>query len=492
MKRWKLAQELFEETVALEAPERDRVLQERCAGDPELVRQVQAWVAADARPHRSLEGTASELLYRLRQEEPPAEGLCAQSFGSYVVEEHLSSGGMAHVYRATRTSAGTERRVALKVLRPGLDSDSLLRRFQFERETLAALEHEHIVSFLDGGALPDGRPYLVMEYVEGRPLTQWADGVPVRARLAVFLRVLAAVQYAHHKLVVHRDLKPSNVLVTARGMPKLLDFGVATVPEFGKSGVVAPLTPVYASPEQLRGEGVTTASDIYSLGLLLHELVFGERSELGASPLASLPAPHRSGDLHAIVRKALEVDPARRYRSADHFAEDLRRYLAHEPVSARPASAAYRTRLFVRRHRARLILAILLSAALTTGWIASDLRRRRAEQEASLGWGAHAQAKAVARVFERWIATEAAADPERGARATEYLERAVREELGHLPEAETLLRMALAQMYLERGELELAGGHVERAWELARLTRGIGAVERERVVELRRRVAEGL
>ena len=488
MNRWKLAQELFEETVALGAAERDRVLEERCAGDFELVRNVQAWVAADARPHESLEGTASELLCRLRQDEPPAEELCGQSFGSYVVEEHLSSGGMAHVYRATRTSAGTERRVALKVLRPGLDSDSLLHRFQFERQTLAALEHEHIVSFLDGGALPDGRPYLAMEFVEGRPLTHWAGDAPLRSRLNVFLRVLAAVQYAHHKLVVHRDLKPSNVLVTARGIPKLLDFGVATVPEPEAGGSLAPLTPNYASPEQLRGEGVTTASDIYSLGLLLHELVHGERPDLDAPPPS---VSQRGGDLDAIVRKAVAADPARRYRSADHFAEDLRRYLAHEPVSARPASVAYRTRLFLRRHRARLILAALLATALSIGWIASDLRRRRAEQEASLGWGAHAQAKAVARVFERWIATEAAADPERGARATAYLERAVREELVELPEAETLLRMALARLYLERGQFERAGAHIERAWKLAQSTRGIGAAERERLDALRARVEAG-
>ena len=172
MNRWQLVRELFEETVALDASARARVLNEKTGGDAELVRRVEALVAADATPFDAFDRGATDLLQDLRSE-PPAEDLCGETFGQYRIEEHIAAGGMAHVYRATRTSAGTERRVALKVLRHGLDTDAFLLRFQHERETLAALEHENIVSFMDAGALPDGRPYLVMEFIEGVSLTDW-------------------------------------------------------------------------------------------------------------------------------------------------------------------------------------------------------------------------------------------------------------------------------------------------------------------------------
>jgi serine/threonine-protein kinase len=456
------------------------VLKGRARGDEQLVREVEALLTADAAPHGALDGSALELLQELR-DEPPAERLCGVTFGPYRVDEHLSSGGMGHVYRATRMRAGTERRVALKVLRPGLDTEAFLQRFQRERELLAALEHEHVVAFLDAGALPDGRPYLVMEYVEGEPLTQWGRRVPLRARLELLLQVLAAVQYAHQQLVVHRDLKPQNVLVTAQGAPKLLDFGVATAleAEGEGGGAHAPLTPTYASPEQLRGEPLTTASDVYSLGLLLHELVTGE--------LPGVRAVTLGGDLGAIARKALAAAPALRYRSADHLADDLRRHLASEPVSARPATWTYRAGRCARRNRWPLALAAAVVVAVVAGWVGADLDRRHAQQEAALGWGAHGQAKVVSRLLEDWIAGAAASDGALGADAAAYLEAALRDDLTDLPEASTLVRLALARLYLARGERERAAAHAERAFELARTTRGIGQADRERAAELRAR-----
>ena len=264
MTRWQLLQELFDQTVELDAQARARVLGERAANDAELARQVEQLVALDRSPAGELEGSGAEILCAL-EPEPPAAELCGASFGAYRVEEHLSSGGMGHVYRATRSAAGTERRVALKVLRPRLDLEAFLARFQRERQLLAALEHEHIVSFLDAGALPDGRPFLVMEYVDGAPLTEWARarGLPARARIELFVQVAAAVQYAHRMLVVHRDLKPSNVLVTPQGAPKLLDFGVASVVEGEPApSARAPLTPSYAAPEELAGSPPSTAGDV--------------------------------------------------------------------------------------------------------------------------------------------------------------------------------------------------------------------------------------
>ncbi len=477
MNRWQLEQELFEETAALEASARSRVLRERAGGDEELVRRVERLVAADAHPLAALEGTATDLWLALR-DEPAPETLCSTTFGPYRVDAYLASGGMAHVYRATRTSAGTERRVALKVLRPVLAGEDFLARFQRERETLAALEHEHVVAFLDAGALPDGLPFLVMEYVEGTPLTAWGRGVPLRRRLELFLQVLAAVQYAHQKLVLHRDLKPSNVLVTAQGAPKLLDFGVATAlePAGEGAGGTGPLTPGYASPEQLRGEAVTTASDVYSLGVLLRELALGEAGDGAEHAL--------TGDLAAIVQKALAPVPRERYSSADELAGDLRRFLASEPVAARRATWAYRARLFARRNRWPLALAAAIVVATVAGWIGSDLRRRSAEREASRGWGAHAQAKAAARAFEEWIASAAAADPALGAAAAAHLEATLRGRVAELPEAETMVRLALAELYLRLDDRARAALHAERAARLAHSTPGVGEAEKRRAAEL--------
>jgi serine/threonine-protein kinase len=371
--------------------------------------------------------------------------------------------------------------VALKVLRSRLDLDALLARFERERQVLAALEHEHIVAFLDAGALPDGRPFLVMEYVDGVPLTEWARarGAGPRERIELFLEVAAAVQYAHRMLVVHRDLKPSNVLVTGPGVPKLLDFGVASVVE-GEPAPRGrgPLTPSYAAPEELAGSPPSTAGDVYSLGVLLHELLTGELPRDG----------RRAGlgrDLDAIVAKALEPDPARRYPSADRLADDLRRHLSGEPVGARAGGSWYRAACFARRRRWSLLIAAALVLGLVVGWIGSDLGRRSAERESARGWGAHAQAKVAARLFEGWILERADVDGEVGARAAEHLEWALRADLVDLPEAETLVRLTLARLYLDRGERARAAEHAERAWELAQTTSGVGPIERERAAELR-------
>lgn len=483
MRSWQHIQNLFEQTLELEGDARSAFLHERAAGDADLIRRVEALLAADAEPLPDFDRTATDLLQELVQE-PPAEELCGQSFGAYRIDEHLSTGGMGQVYRATRSAAGTERRVALKILRPGLDTEGFLDRFQRERETLAALEHEHIVSFVDASALPDGRPFLVMELVDGVPLTTWAQAgsVPRRARIELFLYIAAAVQYAHQKLVIHRDLKPSNVLVTKQGMPKLLDFGVASVlreePDTTGHG---PLTPSYASPEQRGGQALTTASDVYSLGVLLHELLTG-----------GLPAPTgatgQGRDLDAILNKALMEKPAERYASVDRLADDLRRYLADETITARTPTWAERSARFLRRRRWSIATAVAVVAALALGWLGSDLGRRRARAESSLGWGAHREARVAARVFENWIATNTGSDADFADETASYLETVLNGEIDQLPESETLIRLALADIYLERGQLERGAEHAERAWQLAQTTRGVGERERERAELLRARI----
>jgi len=487
MKDWQLVQQLFEATVDLAPAERARRVRECAAGDPELLRELEELVEADESPLREFERSPAELFAAFGPE-PPPEALCGQSFGDYRIEQHLSSGGMGHVYRATRRVAGTERRVALKLLRRSLDPQAFLARFERERQVLAALEHERIVAFLDAGALPDGRPFLVMEYVDGQPLTHWARAAraSTHRRIELLLEVCAAVQHAHERLVVHRDLKPSNVLVTPQGAPKLLDFGVASMLENESVATaqlhlepelagLTPLTPAYAAPEALAGARPSAANDVHSLGVLLRELIEREPASRSLEP-----------DLAAIVAKATEPDPGRRYASVERFSDDLRRHLAHEPIAARVPSWGYRAACFARRRRWLILGAAAVLAALVLGWVSSDLARRAATREASRGWRAHAEVKAVARVLEGWVLESASSDPARAARAVVHLEAALSGELSEFPEAETLVRLTLAQLYVDRGELASARVHAERAWELAQVTSGIGGAERARADELRR------
>lgn len=486
MSRWSVVQELFDATVELDEAQRTQVLRERSGGDEQLIREVEALIAADGVAVRQLEGTASDLLQEM-SDGPPARDLNGLRFGPYRIDEYLASGGMGDVYLATRTTASTERRVAIKVLRPGLMRLGFLERFQRERITLAALEHEHIVAFFDAAALPDGRPYLVMEYVDGVPLTEWVahQAVGRRDRLVLFTRILSAVQCAHRNLVVHRDLKPSNVLVNAQGVPKLLDFGIAAAvaaDSAGGEGLTdlgsAPMTPGYASPEQLRGEPVTTASDVFSLGVLLREV------------LNACPSDRElRGDMAAIVGKATALDPGERYASGDRFADDIDRYLAGEPVSARSPRWTYRAMCFVRRQRWPLAGAAAVVAALIAGWVGSDLSRRRAEIESSVGWGAHAQAKFVSHLLENFVASEAVDDAEFAARAAARLERALVDEFAELPEAEAMARLALGRLYLQRGDFDRASRHAERAQRLCETVRGLGKNDLRRASDLSERIA---
>ena len=478
MNNWQQIRELFESTVSLAADERERLFARTNAHD--AVATVRAMLAADEAPLPQFAATAADLLQRIQRDERPAR-LCGATLGAYRIDELIGSGGMAHVYRARRSVADTERRVAVKVLRAGLDSDAFLRRFDAERALLAGLEHENIVGLLDAGSLPDGRPFLVMDYVDGQSLTEWATTASLPERWQLFEQILATVQYAHSQLVVHRDLKPSNVLVTRLGAPRLLDFGVATVLSRrpGEAGAPEPLTPVYASPEQLAGDAVTAASDVFALGVVLREISVG-------SPIGAI----ESRDLGAIVDKACALAPNQRYASVAELREDVRRLRCGEPVSARRATWGYRARKFVGRHRWPVALAIAVVASLGLGWVGAVLDSRSARRHAVQGWGAHSEAKLAARVFENWILDAAAADPATAARAitglTEALPR-LRHEAG---ETEVMLRMTLARLCLEHGDRESARRHAERAEDLAAVTRGLSDEERARAKALHARARQ--
>ncbi len=313
-------------------------------------------------------------------------------FGHYRITRRLGQGGMGEVYEAVRDD-DFHMRVAIKIVRYGLESDFANRRFQQERQLLAGLEHPNIARLLDGGEAEMGRPYLVLEYVEGLPINRYCEGMPRDAVLRLFLKVCEAVEFAHRNLVIHRDLKPANILVTAAGEPKLLDFGIArllnSVGDATQTGFSA-LTPQYASPEQVRGDAMTTASDVYSLGMVLYELLSGVKPYVvgSANPVevnrlvcqTEVPRPGLSQDLDTILLMALRKDPARRYLSAREFADDLERSLTHRPVLARPDSAVYRVKKFVRRHWTGVAAGIALFLAVAGGVATTVYQARIAQQ----------------------------------------------------------------------------------------------------------------
>jgi eukaryotic-like serine/threonine-protein kinase len=402
--RWRQVREVLYAAAQKDPAARARFLGERCGGDSGLRAEVERLLAALDESGAFLEPPA-----------PAGRDLSGGKIGPYLILEPAGQGGMGMVYRAVRED-DYRQEVAIKLVKREVETAALTARFRQERQALARLNHPNIARLLDGGSTADGRPYLVMEWVEGSSITAYANeqGLEVRQRLMLFLTMCDAVAHAHRNLVVHRDLKPSNVLITAAGAPKLLDFGIAKIlapeaddePEpvtMTPAGGQA-LTPDYASPEQVRGEPLTTATDIYSLGATLYELLTGVRphkfetrtpteiervvcerdialpSAVAQAP--GVPAAVLRGDLDNVVRKAMEKDAGRRYSHAEEFATDVRRYLEGRPVLARPGSAAYRARKFAARNKVLAVAAVAVTFALAAGlglalWQANVARHQR-------------------------------------------------------------------------------------------------------------------
>jgi tetratricopeptide (TPR) repeat protein/tRNA A-37 threonylcarbamoyl transferase component Bud32 len=411
--RWQRVKQLLDVALDLEDWKRKTFVIRECSGDATLSAEILDLLASAADADHFIEEPAASLL--AARERRLAAG---HRFGPYRVLREIGQGGMGAVYLAERDDAEYQKRVAIKVVRRGMDSEEIVRRFRQERQILANLAHPNIAALLDGGTTEDGLSYFVMEYVEGAPVDQYCrtSALSRRARLELFVTICSAVHFAHQNLVVHRDLKPANILVTAAGAPKLLDFGIAKLLQEEQpfsTRVVQPglllMTPEYASPEQLRGGQITTATDVYGLGLLLHLLLLGrlpQRATLatpapaGAEPPvenrrgadSGVPLSARTlavlrGDLGNIVAMALRDEPARRYASALALAEDVSRHLRGMPVMAQPDTWSYRTGKFVRRHRAGvsiaslLLLLIVAFGATVTVLLGRSIReQRRAEQ----------------------------------------------------------------------------------------------------------------
>jgi eukaryotic-like serine/threonine-protein kinase len=458
VERWTKIQEIYQQATRLLGNERAEYIEETCAGDETLRAEVETLLdsqmetvmeseartlAASDADHFLTAGQSEDATRVLPSMPHFNDEMIGKQIGAYKIEREVGRGGMGAVYLASRADEQFRNRVAIKLVKRGMGSDFVIRRFLGERQILAYLNHPHIARLLDGGATEDGSPYFVMEYIEGLPITHYCDQhrLSTGERLKLFQQVCSAIQYAHQNLVVHRDIKPGNILVTSSGEVKLLDFGIAKLlaPELSPTDTTAKfgrlMTPDYASPEQVKGEPITTASDIYSLGVLLYQLLTGhrpyhisntspmemvrvicelepdrpstvinrsitlaaanERREKTLTPEEvsglrdSQPDKLRkqlAGDLDNIILKAMRKDPARRYVSAEQFSEDIRRHLQGLPVTARPDTFSYRARKFLQRNRAGVAAAVLLVLSLLGGiigttWQAVAARRERARAE---------------------------------------------------------------------------------------------------------------
>ncbi|MEO8453339.1 MAG: serine/threonine-protein kinase, partial [Gemmatimonadota bacterium] len=386
--RWPEIKALFDDVLDLAPEERGRVL-DHAGVDPWVRVQVERLLVASDGPAGLLDEPAIVGLGPLGDDPIGGAELLSSTVGPYRLVREIGRGGMGTVYEAIRVDQEFEQRVAIKTLRIGLTMPGMITQFRQERQILAALQHPNIAALLDGGVTSNGIPYIVLEYVDGVPMDQYCEvnQLDLRARLDLFRQVLGAVQYAHRQLVIHRDIKPGNILVTQDGQVKLLDFGIARLihpdgREVTHAGTAA-ITPAYASPEQLRGERASTATDVYSLALVLYRLLTGKSpltedlvspaELLAALSTGPLPPPSAdpalraatsmgvgsvdrlrrmlAGELDAVILKALRLEPERRYLSVEALADDILRYLKGLPVTAQPDTAWYRVSKFVRRRR---------------------------------------------------------------------------------------------------------------------------------------------
>lgn len=481
-----LALSLFEAALARDPGERARFI-EREAGDDEVLR---AGALALLAAHSASEGFL----------EPVIPAFAPRELGAYRLIESIGVGGMGQVYLAERRDGAFEQRVAIKVLASTLGDADAIRRAEAERQFLAWLEHPNIARVLDGGTTAEGQPYVVMEYVDGERIDTWCrrHALDVKSRVRLFQQVIDAVDAAHRALIIHRDIKPANVLVTEHGIVKLLDFGIAKSLDGRTRGDATqagsgPMTPDYASPEQFAGKPLTTACDVYTLGLVLYELLAGraafERgrlslvdfarrvsSEMPTRPSArldattlalsprALPAWRRRllGDLDRIVLKALDTEPERRYASARAFGDDLARWLDNRPVTARSAGLGYRSLKFVRRNRMPVAASLIAVLALVIGLGTAAMQARVAGEEAERAQRAN---RFLLSMIER-------ADPfisGRNPTLMEALDRAAGDiptQFANQPQLEADVRHAIGRAYLSLERLDEAEAQLLRAEQL--------------------------
>ncbi|MFQ5570067.1 MAG: tetratricopeptide repeat protein [Rhodothermales bacterium] len=521
--QWAKIKEVLEAVLDHPCEERAAFLDDVCAGNNDLRNEVasllDAYERADA--DDALESPFAPTNAPL--DAGPSASLEGEQIGPYRLVRELARGGMGTVYLARRDDDQFQQTVALKLIRQGLDSDDLLSRFRYERQILASLDHPHIAHLLDGGMTPDGRPYFVMEYVEGSPVTDYCDRhrLSTKQRLALFRTVSRTVQYAHQMLVVHRDLKPSNILVTDDGTVKLLDFGIAKLlteeaTDHPKTQTgMRLMTPEYASPEQIRGEAITTATDVYQLGVLLYELLTGHRpyrlsermryeiervileeeptrpstavrrteevqqgerttsitpEDVSTARSTTVEGLHRrlSGDLDMIVLKALKKEPDRRYASVEQLSEDIRRHLVGLPVLARPETVSYRISKFIRRHTVGVAATAAVILSLAGGVVAATTQARRAQAEAT-------KAERINDFLQEMLGSVDPHADGRDVTVAEVLEEAAQQvetELIDQPDIEAAVRRTIGITYQNLALYDEAETHLQHALDLRRTNLG--------------------
>jgi eukaryotic-like serine/threonine-protein kinase len=530
---WQKIEELFVAALEVAPAERTAWLDRQCEGDAALLREVGSLLAAEIESADFLHGSPLPKITSLLLDETETSR-AGQHIGPYKILDELGRGGMGVVYLAEREDDQFRQRVAIKLIKRGLDTEDILRRFRNERQILASLNHPNIGKLFDGGTTEDGLPFFVMEYIAGLPLLQYCDkhDLSTTERLQLFRHVCAAVQHAHQNLVIHRDLKPSNILVNEEGEVKLLDFGVAKLlnPELTDEGLTQTqaalrvMTPEYASPEQVRGQHVSTATDIYSLGVILYQLLTGLRpfklkdtspEELSRvicdseptkpsdalssqGPAASdnweaagLRTPDTGrrrnqqfairnpkllrGDIDNIILMALRKDPARRYKSVEQFSADIERHLKGLPVIARKDTFKYRAGKFVSRNRlavaaAAVILCSLIGGIVTTAWQARVAARqaRAAQQEKDKAESISAFLGQVLNSTNPVL--KVSHDSSRERTITEVLDEAARRlesgEFDNQPEVKAELERIIANSYNGQGRHRLADQHEQEYVDL--------------------------
>lgn len=440
---WQKIKAIFNEAIELSPDERENYLNSFNGSSGEILAEVRKLIGAEEK--NGFENPIADVSHLWRGTEE--ENFVGRQIGEYKITEEIGRGGMGIVFEAVREREDFSQTVALKILKRGMDSDAMLRRFRHERRILASLEHPNIARLLDGGMTADGLPFFAMEFVEGKPLDDYCNekDLNITERLRLFLQVCAAVSFAHSQLVVHRDLKPTNIFVTENGDVKLLDFGIAKIlsPDGDAQNQTVTslgmMTPAFASPEQIRGETVSTASDIYSLGLILFELLTGtqaysfsnNRPDEIAKIICESEPPRPSsvisqqfsvstkntkqneirttdaklktrnskllkGDLDNIILKALRKEPLRRYASVEQFSNDVKRHLDGLPVIARPDTFSYRFEKFVSRNRLSVVLGFLIFLSFVGGIAATSWQAYRAEQQKKLAEKRFAEVRELA------------------------------------------------------------------------------------------------
>ena len=497
VEHWARIKEIFEAAAELNGPAREKVIVEACGSDHDLRREVQSLLEADETANDFIERPAATLPRDLLAEFAD-ETFTPRRFGAYQTVCEIGRGGLGTVYLAARSDEQYQKEVAIKLLRRGLDTDDILRRFRNERQILARLDHPNIARLLDGGTTEEGLPYFVMEYVQGAPITAHCEtsGPTTDERLQLFRTVCAAVTYAHQHLVIHRDLKPSNILVTSEGEVKLLDFGIAKFLGAEKETALHTaaeqriMTPDYASPEQMRGESITTASDVYSLGVVLYELLTGRRpvrltthhpAEMARAVARSEPerpsvaVKSLRGDLDNILLMALRKEPERRYASVQQFSEDLRRHLEGLPVVAHKDTVVYRGAKFLQRHWLGALATALIFATLLGGIFAFRREARMAEAQRDQARLEKSNAERVTAFLRNvlvladpsWVSGGTTRQPELTTRMLlENASTRARAELRDQPEVLAEVLRSIGNAYRSRGEYEPAERTLREAHEI--------------------------